>query len=444
MDHVATSLDVLRRQLSASRRSAWVHAVVAPVNDDPARLLALQARVGPKPEGWQERTWNYEQCTFASGQVTSRRLAQWLKGGAQTLSLGTVRTTIEFPENAPYTCIHVPSLARYGNVQLPWPSFVHVPGFVNPGHINYPQEYLVGGDATPSFPAFGGAFNAFFYDQYVISGVGNPHINTASIHVVDSRARIRRVRVRPASIDLWLGGSALRDTVVELSGAEYRTTAKVEKPRILIPLPDGLPSDAWIWLKSGREWLDFRPLNEWGGVVSPDVEMELPRDPAAELSQLATRGEGPYLEYKERVPSTKHEKRSVFKTVVAFANGAGGTVVFGIEDDTKLIKGLLGKPSVERRRLTDLVRDLVTPSPRVSLEAGSIDGRNLLVLHVQPGGGTIHALTIDSNKPEYYVRRDGTTFYAKPEELRAIAAAVGALSTPNTVPRIRSRGFSRP
>jgi hypothetical protein len=98
---------------------------------------------------------------------------------------------------------------------------------------------------------------------------------------VDGRARIRRVRVRPTSIDVWLGGRALRDTVVELNGAEYRTVVAVQKPRVVIPLPDGLPSDAWIWLKADAEWLDFRPLNQWGGVLSPDVEMELPRDPAA-------------------------------------------------------------------------------------------------------------------------------------------------------------------
>jgi len=304
MDHVSTSLDDLRRQLSRSRRSAWVHAVVVPVDDAPARLLALQVRVGPKPNGWRDQTWGYEQCTFVSGRVTSRRVAQWLKGGGQTFSLGPVRTTITFAENAQYTSVHVPSLARYSNVQLPWPSFVHAPGFVNAGHVNPPHEYLVGTGSTPSFPAFGGAFNVFFYDDYAISGVGNPQFSTANIHVVDDRARIRRVRVRPASIDLWLGGSALRDTVVELNGAECRTVVKVEKSRVLIPLPDGLPSDAWIWLKSGAEWLDFRPLNQWGGVVSPDIEMELPRDPAAELSHLATRGEGPFLEYKEK-PDTK-------------------------------------------------------------------------------------------------------------------------------------------
>lgn len=434
MDHVTISLDELRRQLGKSRRSGWLRAVVAPVDDDPARLLALQATVGPKPDRWTEQTWIYPQCTFVSGRVTSHCLAQWLRGGVRTLSLGPVRTSVTFPENTQYTCIHVPSLAQYNKVQLPWPSFVHVPGLANAGHINPPQGYLVGSGATPSFPAFDGAFNAFFYGQYAVSGVGNPQLNTASIHVVDRRARIRRVRVRPTSIDLSLGGTALRDTVVELNGAEYRTVVNVEKPQVSIPLPEGLPSDAWIWIKTGAEWLDFRPLNQWGGVISPEIEMDLPRDTVAELSQLAARGEGPFLEYKEKLPDTKDEKRNVFKTVVAFANGAGGSLMFGIEDETKLVKGIHGNPSSERRRLTDLVRDLVRPSPRVTIEAGDVDGRHLLVLHVLPGGGTIHGLIVDGNKPEYYVRRDGTTFYARPDELQRIAArpddAGGATEAP--------------
>lgn len=96
---------------------------------------------------------------------------------------------------------------------------------------------------------------------------------------------------------------------------------------------------------------------------------------------------------------------------MAFANGEGGTVLFGVadEDDGVIaITGLTGNPTGERRRLTDLMRDLISPSPRVQIDAARVDGRLVLVLHVPPGGGVIHALVLDANKPEYYVRRDGT------------------------------------
>ena len=135
-----------------------------------------------------------------------------------------------------------------------------------------------------------------------------------------------------------------------------------------------------------------------------------------------TQGEGLNLEYKEKLPDTNSEKRKVFKTVVAFANGGGGTIVFGVEDETHEVKGLSGTPAIERRRLNDFVRDLVTPSPRVRIESGTHEGRDLLVLHVQAGGGTIHwRLVLEANKPEYYVRRDGSTYYARPDDLASIA-----------------------
>jgi hypothetical protein len=109
-----------------------------------------------------------------------------------------------------------------------------------------------------------------------------------------------------------------------------------------------------------------RGLGGWGGRTSPDVETELPQDPIADLTRLATQGEGPHLEYKQQLPDTREEKRRVFKTVVAFANGHGGTIVFGSGDGGEPI-GLTEKPPEARRRLCDLLRDLVTPSPETRI-----------------------------------------------------------------------------
>jgi hypothetical protein len=46
-----------------------------------------------------------------------------------------------------------------------------------------------------------------------------------------------------------------------------------------------------------------------------------------------------------------------------------------------------------------------------------LDGRGVLIAEVSAGHGTLYALVVDPNKPEYYVRRDATTYYARPEEL---------------------------
>lgn len=112
-------------------------------------------------------------------------------------------------------------------------------------------------------------------------------------------------------------------------------------------------------------------------------------------------GRGLHLEYKEKLPETREAKRKVLKTAVAFANGAGGTLMFGVQDEREGVTGIDGNEAVERRRLNDLVRDLVSPSPRVQIESARLDGHLVLVMHVQPGGGTIHALFLDANKPEF-------------------------------------------
>ncbi len=47
----------------------------------------------------------------------------------------------------------------------------------------------------------------------------------------------------------------------------------------------------------------------------------------------------------------------------------------------------------------------------------------MLILEVMPGRGTLHALVLNRDRPEYYVRRDATTYYAKPDELTRIVAS---------------------
>lgn len=48
-------------------------------------------------------------------------------------------------------------------------------------------------------------------------------------------------------------------------------------------------------------------------------------------------GESQYMEFKREIPE-KSEK--YMKTVVAFANGSGGKIVFGIEDKTCKVLGI--------------------------------------------------------------------------------------------------------
>jgi hypothetical protein len=80
VDYGVTTLDELRERLTAARR-AWVRALVGPAGDEPAALLSLQAIVGLRPPAWRKQTWMYPQCTFASAQISSARLASLCEPG---------------------------------------------------------------------------------------------------------------------------------------------------------------------------------------------------------------------------------------------------------------------------------------------------------------------------------------------------------------------------
>jgi predicted HTH transcriptional regulator len=181
-----------------------------------------------------------------------------------------------------------------------------------------------------------------------------------------------------------------------------------------------------VWLKGEDGWLDYRSITPWGGRQSADVEVELPDDPIADISAPATQGESTHLEYKSTLPGEGSDtKRKALKTVVAFANGEGGVMLFGVEgdDDVGQIVGIGGQLAANVRRLNDLVRDRISPNPSFRITGHTVDQKCVIRLDVVPGQGTLHALVIDPNKPEYYVRRNGSTYYARPEELAQIVAS---------------------
>ena len=172
---------------------------------------------------------------------------------------------------------------------------------------------------VPSFPVLLAAYAGFFTGISVVRGTGNPQLGGISIRCVDTGARIVRVRVHAASLEVWLDGSSL--------ARGYR-------------------------------------LSLTGGITR-----DVPCASAASCSNC---------------PMACPAKRG-----------------FG----------------------SNAARNGPTSDPLAAagpVRQEELDGRGVLIAQVPPGNGTLHALVIDANKPEYYVRHDGTTYYARPEELATI------------------------
>lgn len=109
------------------------------------------------------------------------------------------------------------------------------------------------------------------------------------------------------------------------------------------------------------------------------------------LVELLKRHEGKTLEFKRDLSSPD----GILKTLVAFANTAGGTVVIGVEDGSKNVRGV---PDVlaSEEKLASLVSDSIRPRLVPDIEV--VPWRNLNVLAVQ---------VYPSNTRPHYMQRLG-------------------------------------
>ena len=385
------------------------------------------------PPGWQPQVWEYDEATFIAARASSRALAAALDpDDAQVMPLGGYDLT--FPvlhEQLPWQ--HKPSRARYDSVLLPWPTRIFEPWIQNrPGGEQLPQGYVIGDDC-PSFPSYQAAFRAFFYGDFAGTPGGQMPSGFGTVRVVDGRAWLDEVRITPAALQVHVAGSDVAGARVELNGATYRADARVtESGQVSLPLPDGLPPGAWLYLSRDRQWLDYRAIGEYRApaeLAHAGVEVEIAEDPESEIQALLAQGEGLQVEFKRQLPDDSGDsKRTVFKTVAAFANGHGGSIVFGVEKDEATVCGLEGIDLItERDRLTQLSRSIPTPAPEVEVRQYEHDGKTLLVLTVGRGSDPPYGITLPGRKDkpvEFYVRRDATTFPARPDEIRnAVLAA---------------------
>jgi ATP-dependent DNA helicase RecG len=74
------------------------------------------------------------------------------------------------------------------------------------------------------------------------------------------------------------------------------------------------------------------------------------------LSELLTRPEGKTLEFKRDLSSPE----GALRTIVAFANTSGGTLLIGVEDRTRNVRGV-AEPLDAEERLANLLSDNILP-----------------------------------------------------------------------------------
>ena len=95
------------------------------------------------------------------------------------------------------------------------------------------------------------------------------------------------------------------------------------------------------------------------------------------------REENKNLEFKEKI------SKSYLKTVSAYSNYGGGKIIFGIDDNGKVIG--LEKITDVKLNIENTINDSIKPKPDYTLEIEKIEGKDCIVLSIQKG-----------NFPPYY------------------------------------------
>jgi len=136
------------------------------------------------------------------------------------------------------------------------------------------------------------------------------------------------------------------------------------------------------------------------------------------IEAFLARDEGKTLEFKENCRSLQN----IVRTVVAFANTAGGTIVIGVRDQTKEVVGLT-RPLADEERLASTFSDSIAPFLIPDIQIHAWRDRQLIVITVPHAVGPYY-VRADGPQTGVYIRLGSTNRRAGPE----IIADIGRLA----------------
>jgi schlafen family protein len=261
---------------------------------------------------------------------------------------------------------------------LPWPAIEWTVRLREQSPLMLQGELVA--DDAPAFLNFDLAATAFFR---VPSPRGTSFsVGECVVREQDRRGRIESVRVRPTEVIVAVNGEQLNATALTLGGVNgQRKKLRRGVREVRFVLAGAIPSGGWLALHQGRELLDRRGIDPAGSPA--DVEIEV--DPITEVEALISNGEGVSTEFKLELPTSEGSIINVMKTVAAFANGAGGTILLGVDDDGSVVGLRMDDRRSTLDRMTQLIIDWVRPHADFDTELVDIDAQHVLLVRVDAG-----------------------------------------------------------
>lgn len=120
------------------------------------------------------------------------------------------------------------------------------------------------------------------------------------------------------------------------------------------------------------------------------------------MPYLLQQPESKTLEFKRDLSSPQ----PLLKTLVAFANSAGGRLIIGVNDDRQAVG--VADPLAEEERICNLIADSIAPHLVPNVELTSLDDKTLLIVEVFPSSSRPHYLKKQGPEQGVYVRLGST------------------------------------
>jgi hypothetical protein len=220
---------------------------------------------------------------------------------------------------------------------------------------------------------------------------------------------------RPGNIDIF-----------DKEPAGYLPKVEKEYPGVL---EDSLvPEDSELWeadnyedFLARRRVLIARAINQFmDGLLADRSDKE-----ETSVQEIINRGEGEQVEFKSTMRWNVHAEQidtdlehTIAKTVAAFANKTGGTLLIGVDDDGKIL-GLeddyqtLGDQDQDgfSKKLTQVLTKYLgnNVSAIASTNIVEEEGKDVCVVSVDESGKPLYLKNSDKNKEEFYVRFGATS-----------------------------------
>lgn len=101
-------------------------------------------------------------------------------------------------------------------------------------------------------------------------------------------------------------------------------------------------------------------------------------------------------EYDFKVALETRKPKSWLKSVSAFANGIGGTLIFGISDDREIIG--IDNIQEDTEAISRIIKERITPIPEFVLKTVIESNKNIIILKINSGRNTPYYYSSDGIK----------------------------------------------